>query len=70
MGHDPHEIRILGKRIAAADAEVSDAWRHHRKITAQVDHVHHLARRLLLEPEADPARLGLEFSGTDMVHLS
>ena len=70
VGHDAHEIRILGKRPAAADAEVSDARRHHRKITGEIDHVHHSERRRLLEPETDPARLGLEFSGTDVVHLS
>ena len=68
--HDAHEIGVQGKRVAAADAEVGDARRHHRKLAAEVDHVHHLARRLLLEPDADPARIGFQLSGANVVHLS
>ena len=70
VGYDTHEIRILGKGVAALDAEVGDARRHHRKIAGEVDHVRHFAWRLLLEPDADPARIGLELSGADIVHLS
>ena len=70
VGHDAHKIRILGKRVATLDAEVSDARRHHRKIAGEEDHVRHVAWRPLLEPDADPARIGLEFSGADIVHLS
>ena len=68
--HDAHEIGVLGQRVAAADAEVGDARRHHRKIAAEVDHVHHRAWRLLVEPDADPARIGFQLSGADIVHLS
>jgi hypothetical protein len=67
--HDPHEIGILGERPVAADVEVGDTRWHHGKIAGEIDHVHHLARRLLLEPDPHATRIGLELSGADVVRL-